>query len=648
MKCKPLNEAHLRRLLARAKEFVVTDDARHPTDHGTLSLCMRVYPTGRKLWAVRLRQSRRQMHTLGVFAPGAAEHLSLEAARQLLAEIAGRLQADPIAAEDLDAAMDRAITDLRPVRHNAAPVGDTQAASAPNVPRAVPVAALADSIRQAPIVHQTVGSVAWASVPGTDVARVVRMATPVAAVPPKPESVVAAPSLSWRIHLSAIATNAANAADMAKPTVGGAPTLPEPASGQRNADQASGATVAASKGGRYTLKDVVDRYIEQLIGAGKAGSARDYRSLFRRRVLEPYPEVAHRPADQITSADITDLVRATMVAPRRVRNRSAGARHMDPAQAHKLPMKREADKLRVMLKGAFNAIMDGDNNPNLPRSESKTPHIVSNPALTVVPVKGAIQRGERVLTADEMAAVVMRLGTIPSVAAHAIEACLWLGGQRLAQVVRAEVLHFDPDAATLLIFDPKGRRETPRQHLLPVRGRARELLENCAARASALKPQPSPFLFTTTGRSPMDVQTASDLLATVKSEMMALGFIRADFDVRDLRRTIETRLASRGVTKDVRAHLLSHGLGGVQDAHYNRYEYFDEKVRAIGILHQWLEHAVRDFVRRNGDVIPCGIPMPDRPRKSPQRQSITDRLPHHGRTGANDLWWHRALLGGQA
>ena len=45
--------------------------------------------------------------------------------------------------------------------------------------------------------------------------------------------------------------------------------------------------------------------------------------------------------------------------------------------------------------------------------------------------------------------------------------------------------------------------------------------------------------------------------------------------------TVETQLASMGVHKDIRAQLLSHGISGVQAAHYDRYEYINEKRTAL-------------------------------------------------------------------
>ena len=58
-------------------------------------------------------------------------------------------------------------------------------------------------------------------------------------------------------------------------------------------------------------------------------------------------------------------------------------------------------------------------------------------------------------------------------------------------------------------------------------------------------------------------------------------------DLRDIRRTSETMMAGMGVSKDVRAQLLSHGLSGVQAAHYDRYEYITEKRNA---LEAWESH----------------------------------------------------------
>lgn len=52
---------------------------------------------------------------------------------------------------------------------------------------------------------------------------------------------------------------------------------------------------------------------------------------------------------------------------------------------------------------------------------------------------------------------------------------------------------------------------------------------------------------------------------------------RQPFELRDIRRTCEMMLAGLGVSSDVRAQLQSHGLGGVQQRHYDRHDYALEK-----------------------------------------------------------------------
>lgn len=49
-------------------------------------------------------------------------------------------------------------------------------------------------------------------------------------------------------------------------------------------------------------------------------------------------------------------------------------------------------------------------------------------------------------------------------------------------------------------------------------------------------------------------------------------------------------LAGLGISRDIRAQLLSHGISGVQAAHYDRHEYTKEKRSA---LVKWERHLKR-------------------------------------------------------
>lgn len=95
MKKKSLTDPYLRTLEARRKEFLVTEKERHVTPLGTFSLCMRVFPTGRKLWVARIRtKSLRLTHTLGAFVPGRFDGMNADQAWQALEEFASKLLAE--------------------------------------------------------------------------------------------------------------------------------------------------------------------------------------------------------------------------------------------------------------------------------------------------------------------------------------------------------------------------------------------------------------------------------------------------------------------------------------------------------------------------------------------------------------------------
>jgi hypothetical protein len=56
-----------------------------------------------------------------------------------------------------------------------------------------------------------------------------------------------------------------------------------------------------------------------------------------------------------------------------------------------------------------------------------------------------------------------------------------------------------------------------------------------------------------------------------------------------VRSGVETLLAANGVSREVRGHLQSHGLTGVQARHYDGHDYLAEKRRALELLAAELE-----------------------------------------------------------
>ena len=157
----------------------------------------------------------------------------------------------------------------------------------------------------------------------------------------------------------------------------------------------------------------------------------------------------------------------------------------------------------------------------------------------------------------------------------------------MAQLLRAKVGDFDPDTATLRLWDGKGKRTQPREHVLPLAPHAAGMVAALVARAKAREAERAKqegrapelvglWLFSTHGRVAMNPETVSNRAAEV-----CAGIGGEPFNVRDIRRTVETMLAGLGISKDTRAQLLSHGISGVQAAHYDRHAYTDEKRAAL-------------------------------------------------------------------
>jgi hypothetical protein len=58
-----------------------------------------------------------------------------------------------------------------------------------------------------------------------------------------------------------------------------------------------------------------------------------------------------------------------------------------------------------------------------------------------------------------------------------VKLCMMLGGQRSLQLRRCLRVNVDLVSLTLLVYDPKGRRKTPRAHLLPLSADAKTEVE---------------------------------------------------------------------------------------------------------------------------------------------------------------------------
>ena len=293
---------------------------------------------------------------------------------------------------------------------------------------------------------------------------------------------------------------------------------------------------------KYTLKALCEQYVDHLKSRGKVKTATDCMSAFRCHVFTS--DFASKPAKDVTPIEIAQIIR----------------------KIYESGKKRTANVVRAYLVAAYNIGRKAPTSFTV-KSELIPFQITVNPAYGIETEKTPV--GERHLSDKEIKAYLNVLTN--SLADQTLKVGFYAGGQRMAQLVRAKVS--DYNNGVLRLKDPKGKRTVAREHLLPLAPISKSIVEGLIEN----KPQEA-LIFNISART-----VGSRITELCKDHQLA------KFDVKDIRRSVETILASMGINKETRAQLLSHGLGGVQNKIYDKHSYMNEKLSALNALENRLE-----------------------------------------------------------
>ncbi|MDL1862950.1 DUF4102 domain-containing protein [Betaproteobacteria bacterium PRO7] len=302
-----------------------------------------------------------------------------------------------------------------------------------------------------------------------------------------------------------------------------------------------------------SLRALLAVYVAHLRRLGKP-SANDAEGIFARHVVEAYPELADQPASSLDAEAFAEILRRLI---ERGKSRTAG-------------------KLRSYVAAAYNLALRAATDPTAP-ADALGFRLPANPAAATKAHSG-VQARARVLSAAELRQFMDAMDGVSELQRDAFALLLLLGGQRPAQLMRATVSDADLPGRTLTLYDSKGKRAKPRTHVLPLSDAAAEIVRRRLDAAEALGCE---WLFSSDGKAALRLETLSATVKAISDQMVKKRQARAGFQLRDIRRTCETMLADLGVSKDVRAQLLSHGLSGIQDKHYDRHTYMREKANAL-------------------------------------------------------------------
>jgi hypothetical protein len=320
---------------------------------------------------------------------------------------------------------------------------------------------------------------------------------------------------------------------------------------RRDAEQRRLDAEAARKAG--TLGALLEAYAKALEADGKP-SANAVSAAFIRHVKAPHPKLWAMPALDVTSEDGVSIVGPI-------------------ARAGKL---REAAKLRSYMRSAFSVAVRSHTDPKA-APELRKFGIRSNPFVELATIEGSSQARDRALSVTELRAYWKRIAGSPLLRFH-----LLTGAQRVEQLARVIVGDYDADETAVVLRDTKGRRKVARAHVIPLVPAAVDAMKEMGGGSLG------EYVFTVnSGETGAAYATVRHRLEHVVAMMRKAGELeKGDFTAGDLRRTVETRLAALGVSREIRAQLQSHGLGGVQSRHYDKHDYLVEKRNALSMLHE--------------------------------------------------------------
>ena len=293
-----------------------------------------------------------------------------------------------------------------------------------------------------------------------------------------------------------------------------------------------------------TLQALTTAYADLLQARGQE-SHKDARSIFRLHLLEPHPPLASKPAMDVTTGEIVDVLRAVKETGK----------------------DRTANKLRSYLRAAYETAITSHVSHEVPVA-FKAFGITLNPVATTKADDAANRAAKQPHTLAEMRAYWSLIENVPGKEGAMLRLHLLTGAQRIEQLVRLQTTYVTDD--TITIFDKKGKGQVERAHVVPLTARARREIH--------LLNDGGTFLLTATGDKPLE-PTALRRFAHANGATTIPGF-----KLKRLRSGVETFLASRKVSKDIRGRVQSHGVSGVQDKSYDAYEYFDEKLSALQLL----------------------------------------------------------------
>ncbi|PBJ08459.1 tyrosine-type recombinase/integrase [Pseudomonas sp. ACN5] len=336
------------------------------------------------------------------------------------------------------------------------------------------------------------------------------------------------------------------------------------------------AEIEASRG---TFGELFLDYIESRREKATAGVVKELERLYQTNMLSPHPSIMAMKAREIRSDHILDILNP-------IWDRGA---------------KVQADRMRSFLVAAFNHGLRAEN--AVGRANAKSYSLESNPAI-VVAVEKVSAPVERALSDIELRrfweTIESTEGVGPAMALL-FKFVIATGGQRIKNIIETTWDDYDVEAGTVRLIHRKGRggQTMSRPHLVPLTGRAIEILERVRQINGCYS-----WPWTTHGKQPFVISSpthaVADWLSSERAAIDSHSFPR--FSPRDLRRTCTQLMQKHGIDDRLSDLVQAHGQTGVVATHYrnNPEAALPEKRRAIEQFDQALAKVLGE--KGNSDI----------------------------------------------
>lgn len=247
-----------------------------------------------------------------------------------------------------------------------------------------------------------------------------------------------------------------------------------------------------------------------------------------------------------------------------------------------------ARTLRASLHLAFKLAMQADNDPRNLNARLEF-RMTGNP-VEAVPLDVQVTPGERELSFEEISRVWhgIEASTSTELDALLIKLLLAFGGQHITELREAAWTEFDFSAGKWTIRAERHKNRT-RDHLLPINATAESLLKQLHSLTGAGR-----YLFPQArdDNKPMRIERPGAIISDLIVNLEKSGSPIDKFTASDFRRTCKTRMHEIGIPKTTTNHIHNHDFGGVSAKHYDRWDYWSEKQRAMDAWNIALEAAI--------------------------------------------------------